>query len=74
MDDFGAGHSSLAKIKYMPLHQIKIDKLFAMTLMSVDQNKAIVRTTIELAHNMNLKVAAKGVEDEQTLRLTCPQV
>ncbi len=68
MDDFGTGHSSLAQIKNMPLHEIKIDKSFIVTLMSDDQNKAIVRTTIELAHNMNLKVVAEGVEDEKTLR------
>jgi diguanylate cyclase (GGDEF)-like protein len=68
MDDFGTGHSSLAQIKNMPLHELKIDKLFIMTLMSDEQNEAIVRTTIELAHNMNLAVVAEGVEDEVTLR------
>lgn len=68
MDDFGTGHSSLAQIKNMPLHELKIDKSFIMTLMSDEQNKAIVRTTIELAHDMNLIVVAEGVEDEETLR------
>ena len=68
MDDFGTGHSSLAQIKNMPLHELKIDKSFIMTLMSDEQNKAIVRTTIELAHNMNLIVVAEGVENEETLR------
>ena len=68
MDDFGTGHSSLAQIKNMPLHELKIDKSFVMTLMSDEKNRAIIRTTIELAHNMNLKVVAEGVEDEQTLR------
>jgi len=71
MDDFGTGHSSLAQIKNMPLHEIKIDKSFVMTLMTDDQNKAIVQTTIELAHNMKLKVVAEGVEDEDTLRQIC---
>lgn len=68
MDDFGTGHSSLAQIKNMPLHELKIDKSFIMTLMSDERNEAIVRTTIELAHNMNLTVVAEGVEDEVTLR------
>ena len=68
MDDFGTGHSSLAQIKNMPLHELKIDKSFIMTLMSDEQNKAIVRTTIELAHNMNLTVVAEGIEDLDTLR------
>lgn len=68
MDDFGTGHSSLAQIKNMPLHELKIDKSFIMTFMTDQQNQAIVRTTIELAHNMNLSVVAEGIEDEQTLR------
>ena len=67
-DDFGTGHSSLAQIKNMPLHELKIGKSFLMTLMTDEQNEAIVRTTIELAHNMNLQVVAEGIEDEQTLR------
>jgi diguanylate cyclase (GGDEF)-like protein len=71
MDDFGTGHSSLAQIKNMPLHEIKIDKSFVMNLMTDDQNRAIVQTTIELAHNMKLKVVAEGVEDEDTLRQLC---
>ncbi len=68
MDDFGTGHSSLAQIRNMPLHELKIDKSFIMTLMSDEKNKAIVRTTIELAHDMNLIVVAEGIEDEDTLR------
>jgi diguanylate cyclase (GGDEF)-like protein len=68
MDDFGTGHSSLAQIKNMPLHELKIDKSFITNLMSDQQNSAIVRTTIELAHNMGLIVVAEGIEDEDTLR------
>ena len=68
MDDFGTGHSSLAQIKNMPLHEIKIDKSFITNMMSDEQSKAIVHTTIELAHHMNLRVVAEGIEDEDTLR------
>ena len=68
MDDFGTGYSSLALLKDMPLHELKIDKTFIMTFMSDEQNKSIVRTTIELAHNMKLAVVAEGIEDENTLR------
>jgi diguanylate cyclase (GGDEF)-like protein len=71
MDDFGTGHSSLAQIKNMPLNEIKIDKSFVMTLLTDEQNKSIVRTTVELAHNMGLRVVAEGVEDEETLRQIC---
>jgi diguanylate cyclase (GGDEF)-like protein len=68
MDDFGTGHSSLAQIRNMPLHEIKIDKSFITTFLSDEQNREIVHTTIELAHNMDLRVVAEGIEDEQTLR------
>jgi diguanylate cyclase (GGDEF)-like protein len=68
IDDFGTGHSSLAQLKNIPLHELKIDKSFIMGLADDEQNAAIVRTTIELAHNMHLDVVAEGVEDEDTLR------
>jgi len=68
MDDFGTGHSSLAQLKNFPLHELKIDKSFVTSMLPDDQNDSIVRTTIELAHNMGLEVVAEGVEDSQTLR------
>ncbi len=68
MDDFGTGHSSLAQLKNIPLHELKIDKSFVMTLLKDGQNEAIVRTTLQMAHNMGLEVVAEGVEDEDTLR------
>ena len=69
VDDFGTGHSSLAQLKNIPLHELKIDKSFILRLASDSRNAAIVRTTIELAHNMNLEVVGEGVEDEATLRM-----
>ena len=68
MDDFGTGHSSLAQLKNIPLHELKIDKSFIMNMQEDEQDAAIVRTTIELAHNMGLEVVAEGVENEDTLR------
>jgi diguanylate cyclase (GGDEF)-like protein len=68
IDDFGTGHSSLAQLRNIPLHELKIDKSFVMNLCDDEKNEAIVRTTIELAHNMNLEVVAEGVENEETLR------
>ena len=68
MDDFGTGHSSLAQLKNIPLHELKIDKSFILDMQNDEQVAAIVRTTIELAHNMGLEVVAEGVEDENTLR------
>ena len=68
IDDFGTGHSSLAQLKNIPLHELKIDKSFIMNLTGDAQDAAIVRTTIDLAHNMHLDVVAEGVENEDTLR------
>ncbi len=68
IDDFGTGHSSLAQLRNIPLHELKIDRSFVSNILEENQNEAIVRSTIDLAHNMGLEVCAEGVEDEETLR------
>jgi diguanylate cyclase (GGDEF)-like protein len=68
MDDFGTGHSSLAQLRNIPLHELKIDKSFIQNVRDDRHNDAIVRTTVELAHGMGLEVVAEGVEDLATLR------
>ena len=68
MDDFGTGQSSLAQLRNMPLHELKIDKSFVMALPDSVQDESIVRTTLELAHSLGLEVVAEGVENEETLR------
>jgi diguanylate cyclase (GGDEF)-like protein len=68
MDDFGTGHSSLAQLRNIPLHELKIDKSFVMHLSSDDRNEAIVKTTVSLAHSMKLQVVAEGVEDIDSMR------
>ena len=63
IDDFGTGYSSLAHLKRLPIDELKIDKAFVMNLTAeADDDSVIVRSTIDLGHNMELKVVAEGVE------------
>jgi diguanylate cyclase (GGDEF)-like protein len=66
IDDFGTGYSSLAYLKHLPVREIKIDKLFVSRLMTDADNTTIVRSTIDLGHNLGLLVTAEGVEDQET--------
>ncbi len=67
IDDYGTGYSSLAYLRKLPLHELKIDKTFVMGMSGDANDDVIVRSTIELAHNMRLVVVAEGVEDAPTL-------
>jgi EAL domain-containing protein (putative c-di-GMP-specific phosphodiesterase class I) len=62
LDDFGAGASSLGYIKRLTVDELKIDRAFVMTMDHDQDNAAIVRATVELAHNLGLRVVAEGVE------------
>ena len=66
IDDFGTGYSSLAYLKHLPVSEIKIDKLFVSKLITDPDNSIIVRSTIDLGHNLGLSVTAEGVEDQET--------
>ncbi|MCC5952981.1 MAG: EAL domain-containing protein [Acidimicrobiia bacterium] len=69
LDDFGAGQSSLGYLKRFPLDFVKIDKSLVAGLGTDEQDTAIVRATIELAHNLGLVVVAVGVETPQQLEI-----
>ncbi|GIP38134.1 hypothetical protein J31TS4_14140 [Paenibacillus sp. J31TS4] len=68
VDDFGVGYSSLSYLSNFPIDYLKIDKSFILDLDKSDKAESIVKAIISLAHNLNLKVIAEGVETERHLR------
>ena len=67
MDDFGTGYSSLSQLQLLPVDEIKIDRAFITDLPESEANTAIVRSVIELAHNLGLELVAEGVETVASL-------
>ena len=69
IDDFGTGYSSLSQLRHMPIDELKIDKSFILKLDSQFEDVMIVRSIIDLGHNLGLSVTAEGVENLQSLAM-----
>jgi EAL domain-containing protein (putative c-di-GMP-specific phosphodiesterase class I) len=66
IDDFGIGYSSLAYLRRLPAEEIKIDKSFVLDMTTEENDAVIVRSTIDLGHNLGMKVVAEGVESQES--------
>lgn len=69
VDDFGTGYSSLSQLRKLPVQELKIDKSFVLKLDSEPQDQLIVRSTIDMAHGLGLKVVAEGIENLEAWQL-----
>jgi len=67
IDDFGTGYSSLAYLQKLPVSELKIDKSFVQHMADRPQDRKIVRSIIDLAHNLEMRVVAEGIEDQRSL-------
>ncbi len=65
IDDFGTGYTSLASVKHLSVNEIKIDKSFVLGMLVNNSDAIIVRSVIDLGHNLGLRVVAEGVETKE---------
>jgi EAL domain-containing protein (putative c-di-GMP-specific phosphodiesterase class I)/CHASE2 domain-containing sensor protein len=69
IDDYGTGQSSLNYLQKLPASELKIDKSFVKTIVTDSRNAIMVRSTVELAHQLGMRTVAEGIEDEACLNL-----
>jgi len=78
IDDYGTGYSSLAYLQQLPLNELKIDRSFVHGMIHDNSSAVIVRSTIDLAHNLGLKIVAEGVENDEQIeflaKLKCDMI
>jgi diguanylate cyclase (GGDEF)-like protein len=67
IDDFGTGYSSMAYLRRLPVSELKVDRSFVMGMLHQGDDEVLVRSLVELGHNLGLTVVAEGVEDQATL-------
>ncbi|MDT7571629.1 MAG: hypothetical protein QOE05_1803, partial [Actinomycetota bacterium] len=65
--DFGTGYSSMSYLKRLPVSELKVDRSFVMGMLSNLDDGILVRSVVDLGHNLGLIVVAEGVEDQETL-------
>ena len=73
IDDFGTGYSSLSHLQRLPVQEIKVDRSFVMTMGANESDAAIVKSIVDLGHNLGLQVVAEGVEDRVSWDLLARQ-
>jgi EAL domain-containing protein (putative c-di-GMP-specific phosphodiesterase class I) len=66
IDDYGVGFSSLAYLRDLPIDELKMDRSFISTMISDPRSRMIVESTVKMAHALDLRVVAEGVEDAET--------
>ena len=69
IDDYGTGYSSMSYLKKLPVKELKIDKSFVLNLSENKEDEILVRSAIDLGHNLGLKVTAEGIEDAKSLQI-----
>ncbi len=67
IDDFGTGYSSMSYLKRLPVDELKIDRTFITEMLRTSHDDVLVRSSIDLAHNLGMSVVAEGVEDQETV-------
>ena len=67
VDDYGTGFSSLAYLRDLPVNELKLDRAFLAAAADDDRAVAIIRSTIDLAHSLDLRIVAEGVETDANL-------
>lgn len=67
IDDFGTGYSSMLQLVRLPFSEIKVDKSFVISAARSQESRTLIKSIVDLGHNLGLRATAEGVEDQQTM-------